>query len=627
MKFASLFSALALVVVPVTAQASLRFVDVTASVGIKWVQHQGMTMMGAGGAFLDYDRDGWQDILLAGGTSQPTLYRNVNGGARFQVVTKALFAPPGVNESDMCVTVADIDNDGDPDIYFGRKGFNLLYRNDGGGVFTDITTPLMAGAADRFTTTAAFGDFDSDGALDLYVGNYITPSSTFPYHTAEPNRMFRGHGDGGFTEITTPALANTGTALALSWTDIDSDGDVDLMVANDFGRTAQPNRLFRNDGPSASGWKFTEVSAAYGTDLSIFCMGIAIGDVDRDGDFDYYYTNIGRNVMLRNDGNAFTDITTGTGTELIYDPSTQPRLLASSWGTGFHDFDSDGWLDLYVSNGHIPAVSQLANGKHTRNTLFRHNGPSLTFSEVKSPLDNGVGRGAAFADYDNDGDVDILQMNINGAPVLMRNDTPKAGHWLEAKLHGRQSNCDALGARIDVQLGAFVASREVSCNYSYQSSSEARQHFGLGNSSRIEQLQVKWPSGVKQQLHDVAMNRAMDLVEPVVTVSHGRTRVLSLPRGKLVFFVARIDNETDVMQRAYYQPQIRVGDGSRLAGQTLWQGTPRARRVPPHSRRFIMKTLFVPKAALPLPAKLDFVWLTADAGLGFDEDKISISLK
>ena len=354
-----------------TAQSPIAFTDVTTAVGIDWVQVDRRFRMGAGGAFLDYDGDGWQDVLLSGGDSTPTLYRNLNGTS-FQRVENAAF-PRSLGQSYMCVTVGDIDNDGDPDVFFGRFGPNLLFRNDGGGVFTDITTPSLRGAVSEWTTTAAFGDYDNDANLDLYIGNYVMRPSFYPMHRPTPNELHRGNGDGTFADVTTPTVAGAGTALATAWTDFDADGDVDIFLGNDFGAFVEPNQVYRNDGPSALGTErgFSSVSQQLSADIGVFCMGIAIGDIDRDLDFDYYFTNLGRNVLLRNDGSAFADITTATRTELTFDLNTSsPVLFATSWGTGFHDFDNDGWLDLYVSNGHIPSAPEIDNADGPRTPCF-----------------------------------------------------------------------------------------------------------------------------------------------------------------------------------------------------------------------------------------------------------------
>ena len=616
-----------------TAQSPIAFTDVTTAVGIDWRQIESRFMMGAGGAFLDYDGDGWQDVLLSGGDSTPTLYRNLNGTS-FQRVEHTAF-PRSPSQPYICVTVGDIDNDGDPDLFFGRFGPNLLFRNDGGGVFTDITTPALRGALSEFTTTAAFGDYDSDANLDLYIGNYITLPSTYPRHRPTPNELHRGHGDGTFTDVTTPTLAGAGTALATAWTDFDSDGDVDIFVGNDFGAFVEPNQIYRNDGPAASGtaWAFSSVSRQLNEDVGIFCMGIAIGDIDRDLDFDYYVTNLGRNVLLRNDGSGFVDITTTTRTELTFDPNTSsPVLFATSWGTGFHDFDNDGWLDLYVSNGHIPAGAEIANGRQTANTVFRHDGPSLTFTELPLHLDRGVGRGAAFADYDKDGDVDVLQVNVGGAPVLMRNDSPQPGHWFASRLHGRVSNRDALGARVDLDVGAFVAAREVSRNYSFEASSSPRLHFGFGNAPRIRSATVRWPSGIEQQLYDLQVDTLAEWNEPIVTVEQARVQIRDLGGGnRLWVFTATLVNHIASAGYVFYQPQIRYGHTTPShgpPGTTFWTGEVRQTRVPAKGHRQIRHTLLIPAGATPSsPINLDVVWTVVDPGLGVDEAKVAIEVR
>lgn len=604
-----------------SAQApdELVLTDVTVAAGIDWVQTDDFTMMGAACAFLDYDGDGWQDILLAGGLSAPGLYRNLQG-AGFVHEARAVFDVTPFTGY-MCVTVGDVDNDGDPDVFFGRWGANLLYRNDGAGVFTDITTPALAGSVARaFTTAAAFGDYDADGNLDLYVGNYVR-TFNFPNHTPEPNALFRGHGDGTFTEVTTPVLAGAGTALATTWSDFDADGDVDLLLGNDFGAFIEPNQVYRNDGPAPTGsggpWSFVEASAGYGMDAAIYCMGIAPGDFDRDGDLDYYFTNLGRNVLLRNDGATFADVTTATGTEVTFDPLS-PSEFATSWGCGFQDFDCDGWLDLYVSNGHIPSV--LANGDLTPNTLLRHDGASLTYTETGGELDRGVGRGAAFADFDRDGDVDVLQGNIGAAPRLLRNDSPRRGAWLGARLTGRLSNRDAIGARVDVDLGDFVACREVSRNHSFESSSDPAVHVGAGAATRADRIAVRWPSGVEQQMHGVDLGGEIALTEAIVTVDAAPVRVWSLPFLQIALFEARITNHAQVAAVAAYAESFRLGGagfGGLPAGASLWVGE--ARSLPLDGGQTGVARavhLLPPRWLIPTGLDLDHLWMVTDAALG-----------
>jgi hypothetical protein len=599
-------------------QPSLVLTDVTRAAGIDWVQVENNTMMGAGAAFLDFDGDGWEDVLLVGGDAEPGLFRNLGGAAFVRVTPTPLRG--AIQAETMCVAVGDIDNDGDPDVFIGRFGPNQLFRNDGGGTFTELTTPELAGPRFGFTTTAAFGDFDADGCLDLYIGNYIAPGSTPPNHTPMPNHLFRGRGDGTFVDVTSPVVAGAGTALATAWSDFDGDGDVDILLANDFGATVEPNRIYRNEGPAAGGWAFSERSAALGADLRIFCMGIAIGDYDRDGDLDAYYTNMGRNVFLRNDRLRFADVTEATGTDLTWDEDTSPRLLATSWGTGLHDFDNDGWLDLYVANGHIPADPNMANGLRTRDVLFRHDGPSLRYSRVTQPLSDGVGRGVAFADFDQDGDVDVLQANVGAAPVLWRNDSPRRGRWAEVRLRGRLSNRDAIGARVELEIGEFVAVRELRRNDSYQSASSARLHFGLGANDRIRRARLRWPSGVEQELHDLAVDRVHDLVEPLVTVDDARLRTFDLRVGTLLLFKARLRAHADGDAPTAVFPQLRGPDGA-----VLWQGDPSPVRLRAGQLRPAVRVLFVPRhLGDPLRMGLTFVWSVADTTGALDESALLV---
>ncbi len=589
----------------------LSLTDVTQAAGIDWVQVENNTTMGAGAAFLDFDGDGWEDILLVGGDAEPGLYRSTQQGTRFVRVNPSPLRGSVAMET-MCATVGDIDNDGDPDVFLGRFGFNQLFRNDGGGAFTEITTPLIAGNRYDWTAAAAFGDYDGDGHLDLYIGNYISPASSFPNHTPVPNALLKGWGNGTFTNATSPVVAGAGTALAAAWSDQDGDGDVDILVGNDFGSTVEPNQLYRNDGPAAGGaWTFSNVSSASGFDVAIYCMGIAIGDYDRDGDLDSYFTNMGRNVFLRNDGATFTDVTGPTGTDLTYDIDAGAPVLATSWGTGLHDFDNDGWLDLYVSNGFITSDPSLPNGLFVRDALFRHDGPSLTYTRMSQPLSNAIGRGAAFSDFDRDGDVDVLQVNVMGPPVLWRNDSPRRGRFLTATLEGTTSNRDALGARVSVDTGSFTAIREVRRTDSFESSSSRTLHFGLGAGARGERIHVRWPSGIEQTRYDVPLDRHLALREPTVTVRDATSTKRAVSQGTLLEFRATLQNHSPSSGPAGYVPQLRTA-----MGDLVWMGPIQVTTLQGGENRPLLQTLVVP-AAIGDPGRfgLRLVWTAADAAI------------
>ncbi len=618
-----------------TAQNPITFQDVTNAVGITWQQSDNGIRMGAGGAFLDYDGDGWQDIILVGGAVAPALYRNV-GGTGFVLETQANFVHGTAAQQHMCVAVGDVDNDGDPDVFLGVWGPNELYRNDGGGVFTRITTPQIAGTTE-WTTAAAFGDYNNDGNIDLYLGNYVAPPFSFPNHTPTPNKLLRGAGTGSFADVSTPVVTGGGTALAVTWSDYDDDGDVDLFVGNDFGEFVEPNRLLRNDGPGAGHtWSFTDVSAETGADIGIYCMGIAAGDIDRDRDLDYYFTNLGTNSLLLSENGSFTDIAIASGVDATHDP-VAPDLFATSWSVGFVDFDHDSWLDIYVSNGHVPAAQSLANGLMTPNMVFQNDGTDgTTFTDVSTAagpgvLDGSMGRGCAFADFDNDGDIDVLQVSCQATPVLLRNTTVSNGSWLRARLGGRLSDRDGLGSRVEATVADHVAVREVSRNYGYQSSSEPDVHFGLGAHALVRKFEVRWPSGVWQQLYDLPVDTELAVVEPLVTVDANLQILAPTSPSPIVKVIATLQNHDDSPVTVYDQPQLRFAHDSPVAvgvpGNAFWAGSMSQRTIPANGVEIVELTLSVPPAALTPEPIIDVVWRVADTLASLDETKVGIYLR
>lgn len=485
------------------------FSTVTATVGIAF-NTVGAMMMGAGAAFLDVDGDGLLDIALSSESVGVRIY--LNQGATFVDATAALnVAPYAAPDHAMGLTAADYDNDGDTDLYVTALGPNRLYRNDG-GVLVDVTATAGVGDA-RWSTAAAFGDYDGDGDLDLYVGNYVA-APNFPFHTPYPNALYRNDGDGTFTDVSAAmGVEGAGTTLAVTWTDFDGDRDLDLFVCNDFGAFVQPNQLYRNDGVG-----FTNISDVAGFDVGIFCMGIAAADYDGDLDLDYYFSNLGRNVFLENAANTFVDVTVPTGTALATDQCRAP-LLTTSWGVGFVDFDNDGAQELYVSNGYVPAQGPIANALDSPNALFLLGAPSTDIAESAGVDDRQRGRGVAFGDYDNDGDIDVLQANVVGDALLYRNDSPAQGAHLALDVEGRLSNRDGFGARVEATFGATTRVREVNANFSYQSSSDPRVYFGAGSAVIADRVRLRWPSGVTQTLYDVPTGMTVAVTEPAVTAT------------------------------------------------------------------------------------------------------------
>ena len=515
-----------------TAAAGVQFVDVTEAVGLDFRQISGsaeqryiLESMSSGAAFFDYDGDGYLDLFLVNSTRVEAdsanhtnrLYRNSEGanGRVFEDKTDEA----GLRRTGwgMGCAVGDYDNDGDLDLYVTYWGPNVLYRNDGGR-FAEV----RLGVEDRgWGTSAAFGDVDADGFLDLYAANYLVFDLENPPgggqlcsgfkgldvycgpHGMVPqaNVLYRNEGGVGFADMsrTTGIAADKQASLGVVFFDGDNDGDQDLYVAND----GYPNLLYRNDGH----WQLAEVAAfagaAYSEDGRAQAgMGAAAGDYDNDGDLDLYMTHFSDdvNTLYQNQGNGnFVDFTAAAG----LGGAVRPYL---GWSTGFFDYDNDGWLDLFAVNGHIyPQVAQHPSGLRyaQRNLLYQNAGG--TFVEVGTMVgwdfaEEKVSRGGALGDYDNDGDLDLLVMNLNDAPTLLHNRGGSRSNWLGLELIGTKSNRDAQGARVALFADAGQQIREVQRGVGYLSQSDGRVLFGLGAAEEVERVEIRWPSGRMQVL-------------------------------------------------------------------------------------------------------------------------------
>ncbi len=493
-------------------------------------------MMG-GAAFFDYDRDDDVDLYVANGSSfagfaageHPAnqLYRNDAG--RFADVTVA--AGVGDTSWSMGCAVADYDNDGHSDLYVTNFGRNRLYRNLGRGRFADAT--VVAGVGDaRWGTGASFGDYDRDGDVDLYVANYVDFSRD--YQSPIPCRwknvkvycgpvgllptadvFYRNRGDGTFAEWTQQAgLAGAAFyGMSALFGDYDADGWPDLFVAND----STPNLLFRNRRDGRFAEEALVAGVAYsGEGVTQGCMGAAWGDYDNDGLFDLFVTNFADeyNTLYKNEGGGFfADVSFAVGV------GSAPTELVS-WGTGFFDCDNDGDRDLFVANGHTYPQADLprVNSRYQQaNSLFENRGGRLV--EVSAAAGAGfalrrVSRGTSFADYDDDGDIDLFVLNLNDPPSLLRNDGDHGHHYLQVRTVGTVSNRDGIGARVIIDAGGQTQHAEVQSGGSYLSHNDRRLHFGLGPAERVERLEVRWPSGVVQVLRDVAADQSLTVVEP-----------------------------------------------------------------------------------------------------------------
>ncbi len=520
------------------------FTDVTASSGIKFVHTNGAfgkkylpETLGSGCAFLDADGDGWQDVLFvnskawpgrSGAPSYPALYRNNHDGT-FTDITRA--SGLAVEMYGLGVSAADYDNDGRIDIYFTALEANHLFRNAGGGKFVETTK--AAGVADGgFSTSAAWFDYDRDGRLDLFVGHYVewspqkdlfctidgtrksycTPES---YTGASPT-LFRNRGDGTFDNVTVRAGLKDPTckALGVAVLDFDNDGWPDLFVAND----TQPNRLYRNQRNGT----FTDVAIAAGVafneaGVARAGMGVDAADYDRSGRDSIIVGNFSNEMMglYHNEGNGlFIDDAAIAGIG-------RPSLLTLTFSCFFFDYDLDGWLDIFAANGHVADDIQAVQKRVTYAQpphLFRNTGRGH-FEEVTAQIgrplqDPLVARGAAYGDYDNDGDLDLILSTNGGRARLLRNDGGNRNHFLTVRTEGVASNRDGLGARVTVKVsGSTTLLRTVKSGSSYLSQSQLPVTFGLGPASTVERVDVEWPSGRKSALTNVRANQAITIRE------------------------------------------------------------------------------------------------------------------
>ena len=525
--------------------------DVTGQTGIAFTHTDGgsgkfyiMEAMSCGLALVDYDGDGLIDVYFPNGAPLPgtrvektphhALYRNL-GGWKFRDVT----AEAGVacTAFGLGVTVGDYDNDGHPDIYLSNFGPNVLYRNNGDGTFTDVTDRAGVARGNRVGAGVCLLDCDNDGLLDLFVSNYVQfsyqthrPSvlGGVPFypgpldHPPETNNLFRNNGDGTFTDVGTASgvARHAGTGMGTSACDYDNDGDTDVFVANDM----TPNFLFRNDGQGG----FEEVAipsgVAYnGQGMPQASMGADFGDYDRDGWLDLYVTSYQNELatLLRNLGQGlFLDVTQMTGAG----DGTLPYV---TWGCAWVDLDNDGDRDLFVACGHTePNVRQRdKNASYPARNLVLRNLLSetgkATFANVTPQCGDGlraehVGRGAAFDDLDNDGDVDVVILNLGQRPTVLRNMLNESGsphHWLQVRLQGVKTNRDGVGARVCVVAGDLVQVDEVHSGRGYQSHWGSRLHFGLGNHQRVDRIEVRWIGGGVDVLENVAPDKLLTITE------------------------------------------------------------------------------------------------------------------
>jgi hypothetical protein len=596
------------------------FADATRAWALSWVGGGSSPIGSAGIAVLDFDRDGYTDIAIAGEGGGLTLFRNVNNtGFVDATVAAGLPRSLGADTGLSGIASADYDKDGYSDLLILTTGRNRLYRNTRLGGFMEVTTGLDEVA---WSTSASFADFDHDGLLDLYVGNYIAGSSGSGY-TASPNHLYRNRG-GYFEEVGESfGVAGEGLTLAVAWSDVNSDRWPDLLVCNDVATgTEQGNRLYLNQGASGpvnpEEW-FIDASESMGADLSIRCRGIAAADFDNDGDLDYYFAAIGSNVLLRNDGSSFVDVAEDVGAQLARDVCDVSAATVS-WGGAWADFNLDGLWDLYVGNGYLE-VPGMVVAEHEANALLKNTGGHFTDVAVSAgAADSRRARGGVIADLDGDGAVDIVQANSSGSALLLRNVTAAAGKSIRVKLEGVRSNREGRGARVLLTAGAEPPRLfEVGSANGFASSSSPVVIFGLGAHATAD-LKVEWPLGTNQEVYDVPAGSAEELMEPLAiseTLTPGPDPIHA---GGTATASTSLVNEEAASVSATYHLELRA-DGTLLAS-----GGNQVVELSSHGTESVSASVDVPSNAVTGASRAARLVLVVEAGLGIDESKADVTL-
>ena len=530
----------------ITVAISLRaqFIEESKHIGIDHVCHD-VHQMSAGVAFFDFNNDGFEDVVVTGTLNDSKIFEN-QGNGTFKDVSAELGFKNVPNFMATGVITADFDNDGFTDLYFTTylSQRSYLFWNEGGKSFTESAISSGVGQT-FFGTSAAVADYNLDGYLDLYAGNYTGTDYLYENkdgRTFTDQSSLLNHGDG------------VGSALAVAFSDIDMDGDMDILLGNEYEQLPQlSNKLFINNYPKKT---FTEMSEPMTWDLRINTMGIATGDYDEDGDFDYYVSDISDNYFFeKNEGLVLEEKAYVLG--VANDEST-------SWGTAFFDFDNDTYLDLFVSNGTIGA----SDTESQEDKLFKGAGEGV-FSDVSSI--QGVNnefraRGMSFGDFNNDGRLDLLVgimwydiPELENSHTLLYRNTNTSGNWLKIKLQGTESNHDAYGAMVKVVTGGRSFIREQSGGGTYLSHNSKTIHFGLGDYTKLDSLIIKWPGGNEDIFKDLPANNTFLVAEKTNLYRVGTSRIDLCSDESIQFGEQQITHEG-----IYYDTLLSDSDLSKI---------------------------------------------------------------
>ena len=498
-------------------------------------KHQIETMAG-GVAVLDFDNDGHPDVFFANGATQPgleksspaywnRLYRNRGDGTFEDVTAKSGLQGAGFS---IGAAVGDFDNDGYPDLFVAGVRRNFLYHNLGNGTFEDVTekSGLRQPQESRWAVGGGWLDYDNDGRVDLFVVNYVhwdavkEPACGDPveqvrtychprFYQGFANQLFHNDGNGRFHDVSDSSGigAHVGKGMAVAFADLDDDGWPDIFVTND----TQPNFLFHNQGNGT----FEEIGEALGVaynneGLALSSMGADFRDVNNDSRPDIFVTAVINEtfpLFFNRGGKVFEEMTD----QLRISRST--RML-SGWSTGIYDFDNDGFKDLFVAAGHVQDNAELFSDHHSRQRclLLRQTQTGIFSSEQFGP--QGLFRGAAFADFDGDGRIDVVTTRLDGPAILFANRSAAQNHWLELRLVGTRSNRDAIGAKLHLFTSSGQQWNHVTTAVGYASASDKVVHFGLGRETLVRRLEIVWPSGIRQTLENLTADRLLVVTEP-----------------------------------------------------------------------------------------------------------------